>query len=382
MIPRCHTLLVNDRRLMKITRINVYRFVYSLRLGDFAMSGGKGASGQDGTIVRIETDAGLIGWGEVCPFSPKYMAAFGEGARAAIHEFAPDLIGLDPRQIDVIETAMDRSLPGHHYAKAPIDLACWDILGQAAGMSLCELLGGRFSDTFPVYTGIGIDEPSRMRDRAEEVVSLGFRRVQIKVGDGWRADIERIDACLEVLSDMDVVTVDSNAGWNVHEAMRVLAEYRGADFLIEQPCSTIEACGRVRDHVGLPLVLDESLVDYGSLTVANEIGALDGANLKLARFGGITRTKRMRDLCTQWGIAMTIEDSGGGDIVSAAMTHMTASTRPGLMLNGYLAGDMVNEHVADGAPRVTGGLVEVPRGPGLGINVDESLLGPPVFQVS
>jgi cis-L-3-hydroxyproline dehydratase len=101
--------------------------------------------------------------------------------------------------------------------------------------------------------------------------------------------------------------------------------------------------------------------------------------LKLSQFGGITPMRRARDLAAGWGLPMTIEDSGGGDIVTAAMTHLSASVPPRMLLNGFLAGEMVNERIAPGAPRAIGGRAHVPAGPGLGITVDESALGEPVL---
>jgi L-alanine-DL-glutamate epimerase-like enolase superfamily enzyme len=366
---------------MKINRITVYHLAYSLAQGTFSMSGGKTASGQESTIVRIETDSGLIGWGETCPFSPMYMPAFAGGARAAIHEFGPALLGCDPRQFDVLEMTMDRMLPGHLYAKMAIDMACWDILGLETGMSVSELLGGRFSEQLSVYTGVSIGEPEMMRDQAEQVRDLGYRSIQLKVGEGFEVDINRIDACLDVLPNMHTVIVDANGGWNRHDAARVLSQYSEADILIEQPCPTIESCAILRGRSRLPFVLDESLDSFSALVRANSLGAMDAANLKLSRFGGMTRVRRMRDICSEWAVAVTIEDSGGGDIVSAAMTHMSASTRPGLMLSSYLASDMVNEQIAEGAPRVVNGTVRVPTGPGLGISVDEAALGEPAFEL-
>jgi L-alanine-DL-glutamate epimerase-like enolase superfamily enzyme len=104
--------------------------------------------------------------------------------------------------------------------------------------------------------------------------------------------------------------------------------------------------------------------------------------LKLSRFGGISRLRQARVLCQRWGLAVTIEDSGGGDVVSAAMAHLSASTRPGALLNGSLINMIVNERIAEGAPRPERGRGWAPRGPGLGITVDERALGTPLFSVS
>lgn len=114
---------------MKITRSDAYQFTYTLADGPFVMSGGKVASTQDSTLVRISTHEGIVGWGETCGFSPNYIAAHGPGARAALRELAPALLGLDPRQTEMVFAKMNGALMGHYYAKSAADIACWDILG-------------------------------------------------------------------------------------------------------------------------------------------------------------------------------------------------------------------------------------------------------------
>src|SRR5262249_35997322 len=148
---------------MHIDRIDVFAKTYTLTQGPFAMSGGKIASEQDSTIVRLETDTGHVGWGEQCGFSPRYIAAHGEGAGAALGILAPAILGMDPLSIQRVYDAMDGALKGHEYAKSAVDMACWDLLGKFTGLSLHELLGGSYRDRLPLYTGIGIDTPERMR---------------------------------------------------------------------------------------------------------------------------------------------------------------------------------------------------------------------------
>src|SRR5215472_15204140 len=112
---------------MKITRILAFRVELPLHEGSYKWSGGKSVSVFDSTIVRVETDAGLVGHGEVCPLGPAYLPASAAGARAGIAELAPHLIGQDPTQLGAISRAMDAAMKGHPYVKSPIDIACWDI---------------------------------------------------------------------------------------------------------------------------------------------------------------------------------------------------------------------------------------------------------------
>src|SRR2546421_2022514 len=131
---------------MKITRIFAHRVELPLREGSYKWSGGKSVSVFDSTIVGVETDSGIVGWGEVCPLGPFYLPAYAEGVRAGLRELGPHLIGEDPRQLTRLNCKMDAAMKGHSYVKSGIDIACWDILGQSTGMSVCELLGGRYGD--------------------------------------------------------------------------------------------------------------------------------------------------------------------------------------------------------------------------------------------
>jgi hypothetical protein len=231
---------------------------------------------------------------------------------------------------------MEAAVKGHAYAKAPIDIACWDVFGKATGMRVADLLGGAFREEIPLYTGIAIAAPDEMRQRAANAVANGYRHVQLKVGTGWREDVARVEACLEVLEETERVIVDANGYWTQAEAVRAVAALDGTPVAVEQPCATIEECRAVRARSRLPFVLDESLVDLAALERARD--AADAVRLKLSQLGGITPMRRARDLAAAWGLQMTLEDSGGGDVVTAAMAHLSASVPPRLLLAGFLVG--------------------------------------------
>ncbi len=363
---------------MRIRRVQVYAVRYTLAGGAFTMSGGRVASEQDATVVRVECDDGLVGWGEQCVFSPSFLPAHGGGARATLELLASAVLGADPRQVEVVHARMDAAVKGHAYAKSALDIACWDVFGKATGMRISDLLGGTFQEEFPLYTGIGIAEPAEMRRRAEDALAAGYRQIQLKVGTGRREDVERVETCVEGLGQaVERVIVDANGYWSRAEAVRVVAALEHLDVYFEQPCATIEECAAVRARSGRPFVLDESLIDLASLERGRV--AADAVRLKLSQFGGITPIRRARDLAAAWGLAMTLEDSGGGDVVTAAMAHLSCSVPPRLLLNGFLVGEMVNERIASGAPRAENGRARLPIGPGLGVEVDEAVLGDPVF---
>src|SRR5207253_2760011 len=137
--PQAHTLLPGFD--MRIARIFAHRVELPLHEGSYKWSGGKSVSVFDSTVVGVETDAGLVGYGEVCPLGPFYLPAYAEGVRAGLRELAPHLIGSDPRELAKLNYRMDAALKGHPYVKSGIDMACWDLLGKAAGLPVCTLLG-------------------------------------------------------------------------------------------------------------------------------------------------------------------------------------------------------------------------------------------------
>jgi L-alanine-DL-glutamate epimerase-like enolase superfamily enzyme len=200
----------------------------------------------------------------------------------------------------------------------------------------------------------------------------------LKVGTDVPTDIKRVETCLDVLGGIERVIVDANGFWSQHDAVRVVAALDRYDIFFEQPCATMEQCAAVRRRSSRPFILDESIEDIDDLLRARQSDAADAVMLKFSRFGGITPTRRARDLALQLGFAMTIEDSAGGDIVSAAMAQVGATIPDNALINGSLIGRMVEErHASDWSPLDGGGSGTLPPGPGLGITVDQTRLGSP-----
>ena len=137
----------------------------------------------DSTVVVVETRAGLVGVGESCPIGAIYLPAFAAGLRAALAQLAPAVLGQDATQINGINRVMAQALYGHGYAKAAIDIACWDLLGKHCAQPLSQLLGGRFQDRVPVYASIPLGEPDTMLAALGQKQADGFTRFQVKVGD-------------------------------------------------------------------------------------------------------------------------------------------------------------------------------------------------------
>jgi len=366
---------------MKISKIEAFQIDYSLMDREYAWSRGQSVSSLVSTIIRITTDVGLHGYGEVCPLGSAYMEAHAKGVPPGVEEIGKQLLGQDPCQLNRINHLMDMALSGHNYVKSPLDIACWDILGQATNTPVCTLLGGKAMDKYPLYRAISQGRSEEMADDVSRYRGEGYRRFQLKVGGVIDEDIQRIKAVLGVIKPGDVLVADANTGWLPHQAIRVANALEGEDLYMEQPCATLDECVIVRKHTPQPMVLDEVIRDVPSLMKAYNLGAMDVVNLKISRLGGLTKARQMRDLCQSLGIAMTIEDSWGGDITTTTIAHLVASTKPEHYFTSTDFNSYIDIHLSEDSPRRREGWLEVPSGAGLGIRIKEEMLGVPVLTV-
>jgi cis-L-3-hydroxyproline dehydratase len=366
---------------MRITGITAYRVELPLHEGSYKWSGGNSVEVFDSTVVAVHTDTGFTGYGEVCPLGPAYLAAYAAGARTGIAEIGPHLLGLDPAQLQVMNRRMDQALRGHPYVKSAIDVACWDLLGKDSGQPVATLLGGYYGNDFPLYRAISQDTPQAMADRVALYRAQGYARFQLKVGGDPDMDIERIRAAAAELQPGDALIADANTGWTQHQALRVADAVRNADVYIEQPCMHYEECLAVRQHTDRPFVLDEVIDDVHMVLRGYADRAMDVINLKISKVGGLTKARQIRDLCVSLGIAMTIEDTWGGDIVTAAIAHLAHSTPPELLFTTTDFNSYVTVSIADGAPQRRNGRMAASRAPGLGIEPRMNVLGDPVLQI-
>ena len=368
--------------MKKIKRILVYQVDLPLHEGSYKWSGGKSVEVFDSTIVAIETNDGEIGYGECCPLGPFYLPAYANGVRAGIKELGPHLIGEDPTQTSKLNMIMDRCLKGHAYVKSPIDIACWDIKGQLAGKPVCELLGGRYGDDFILYRAISQVDPEAMAENVKQYRDEGYKRFQLKVGGNPDEDIERIRLASNVLESGDKLIADANTGWLMHEAARVVRAVDDIDVYIEQPCTTYEECLSIRERTSHPFILDEIIDGVDVLVRGHSDRAMDAVNIKISKFGGITKAALARDLCVQLGIAMTIEDSWGGDITTAAISHLAHSTPTEYLFTATDFNSYVTVSTAEGAPKRNNGRMSASNKPGLGIDPKMDILGDPVMEIN
>ena len=364
---------------MKISRISAYTAELEYAGKAYRFSQGRSYQSFRTTVAVLETDTGPSGYGEACPCGPAYMPAYAEGLVPALRQLAPDLVGQDPRQPAVILRRMNLSLSGHAVAKTLVDLACWDLLGKTCDQPLYVLLGGRLVERIPLHRVVPLGPPDETIGAMDALRDQGFQHFQIKLGQGVENDIAYMAALQEKRRPGEIFVGDANGAWRRDEAIRVAAALRGIDCYLEQPCREYDECLSVRRNVSHPIKLDECLESVGDVRRAIADDAMDAIAIKLSRFGGITCSRIIRDLCTDAGIALTIEEAWGSGIASAAAAHLAASTAPEILLNGTDIHNYNSNQVALGAPEVTDGCMTVADRPGLGVEPDLTALGEPVW---
>lgn len=331
----------------------------------------------DSTVVIIETAAGLTGIGESCPIAAIYLPAFAAGLRAALEEMAPALLGQDATQINQVYQVMDQALFGHGYAKAAIDIACWDLLGKHCAQPVSQLLGGRHQSKIPAYASIPLREVREMVATLKMKQAEGYTRFQIKIGDDPIVDCERVKAVVDAGRPEDLFMADANRGWSKADALRAVETINHIDCYLEQPCATYKECLTVRERCSRPFILDEVIDSPAELARAIAEDALDALVIKLTHAGGLTPAKIERDMCLAQGIKMRLEDTAGTEITRAAQAQLAAATPLDMQLGSYT---FINDRpaVADGAPEIRNGMLHLNNEPGLGVVPKMDVLGEPL----
>lgn len=369
-------------KTMRIKTIKAYRMLQPFVEGPYKMSKGRHADAFDSIIVSLTSEDGLTGWGEMAPLGTFYSAAFAAGAQAGVAEIAPHLLGQDPRALSRIGRLMDTVFKGHPYIKSAIDMACCDLVARAAGVPLVTLLGGRESETTALYKVVTHGPADEMGKHAARIVSEGFDRIQVKVGGDVHGDIERVTAVAASVPKGTVIFCDANAGWTPYQARQFADATRAIDYTFEQPCTTIDECMSVRRSLDKPMVLDESVMSLNDLLDIHRKGAADGVTLKISRLGGVSKTRQLRDLAVDLGLMVTVEDTGGAEIDTAAMAHLSLSTPEENRLHAIAFHEWVTVKTASNCPPVIGSRMGLPDGNGLGIDVLPDLIGRPFLELT
>ena len=364
---------------MKITRLTVYQVDLPLEHPYWLSAGRLKFEMLDATVVKLETDAGITGWGEGTPWGHTYVPAHGPGLRAGIETMALFVLGLDPRKVLEVERAMDLALPGHLYAKAPIDMACWDIAGQAAGLPIADLMGGGSRTPRPIASSVGAKTVEETREVLERYRARGYVAHSVKIGGDVARDIARIRDVEAHRPDHEIILYDVNRGWSRAEALQVMQATEELCVTFEQPCETLDDIAALSGRHSAPVSVDESLVTLQDAARIARDGLAEVFGIKLNRVGGLTKAARMRDIALAHGIDMFVMATGGTVLADAEALHLAATVPDHACRAVWACQDMITVDVAPGqGPRNRDGHLHLPEGSGLGVHPDPAFLGDPV----
>lgn len=360
---------------MKISAIKIYKKGLPVKGAPYKMSLST-VTQLDATIVEIITDTGISGFGETCPLGPTYQPAHSEGARAAIGEIAPHLIGLDPLLIGRVGDQMDLALSGHNYAKAAIDIALWDLAGKAYGKRVCDLLGGATLERIQSYYAVSLGTPEEVCAIVKQKQAEGFIRLQIKIGGRpIDEDIAVVRKVFEIKNTNVSITLDANRALNTRDTLQLSRACRDVPLVIEQPCATYEEVKAVKPQLFHLIYLDENTVDLNTIMKSIYENVADGFGIKVTQVGGLSAMIAVRDVCKATNRPMAVDDSWGGDLIAAACLHLAATVQPQLSEGVWIAEPFIDGHYDDeNAIAIQNGWLNVPKGVGLGIVPDKAKL--------
>jgi muconate cycloisomerase len=328
-------------------------------------------------LVRLGTDAGVEGVGEATVL-PNWSGETVWGARALVdHVLGPLVVGADPRDVEDVNRRLDRGARHNWFAKAAVEMACWDIWGKAAGQPVYDLLGGAVRPlAVRCRFSMGAYEPERAAARARELVSEGFDTIKVKVGGDPAADLARVRAVRDAVGPAPDLTIDANCGWDVETAIacvRALDDCRIS--LDEQPTPDGDYAGlaRVRRETTPPVMADDICFDLVHARELVRNACCDVISVYPGKNGGIGKSRAVADFAARHGVACSIGSNLEWDVGTAAMAHLVVAT-PNLQVEKY-PGDMLGPEyhevrVVKDPIAIRGPVVTIGNRPGLGVEVD------------
>jgi muconate cycloisomerase len=378
---------------MKITGAEIYVVALPLRREhDWAGNVGRGIGRH--AVIRVDTDEALSGWGEA-PAIPTWggpaMRYYGETPETVRHIvrdlLLPAVEGLDPSEIEVIHARMDAAIKGHPYAKAAVDMACYDVTGKALGVPVWKLLGGRHRDELEVAHSLGIMEIDAALDEAATAVTEGITTIKCKTGLDPHRDVSLVARLRERLGPGVRIRVDGNEGYRtVHEAVAVTLRHEEHGIMLcEQPVAGATRLGEVARRVSTEVMADESAWTTADILELDAVG-VRCFSCYVTKPGGLYRARRQAAVAADLGFTCDIGGSIEMGIGNAANLHLGAAVdiavipsvcpvtkpegRPGPAVAGvYYLDDIITQPFS-----LRNGRLGIPETPGLGIEVDPDKL--------
>ncbi len=361
---------------MKITRIETIPVEITLNPQRAIRSSRAYHKASPFVFVKVHTDVGIIGLGEVS-CTPAWS---GEDHRSAAHfiaeYLAPQLIGEDPTHIERLTAKMSAVLAGNPFTRAGLEMALWDILGKSAGLPVYRLLGGPVRDSVPIKFSISGLEPDKAADLASWAVAEGFRAMKVKVGIEPEQDVARVRAVRAAIGPDIRLGVDANGGWSPHRAVQMIRRLMDYDlFFVEQPvaAANIRWLADIRQKVSSPIMADESVFTLQDAVSLVRAEAADVLSVYVGK-GGIGPARKIAAVAEGAGIICTIGSNLEMGVASAAMIHLAMAT-PGIGAEEFpcdIIGPFYYDEdlLAEPLPIASGQARPFER-PGLGIELDE-----------
>lgn len=342
-------------------------------------------------LVRIEDSAGNVGWGEapaLKDWGGEYGRYFGESA--AIVEvvvgryLAPAVIGLPVGNLGLAHQCMAQAIKGYPYAKAAVDIACYDLAGRARGVAVHELLGGAVRDSVPVTHSIGLMDADAAEREAGQVADEGIRTIKIKVGIDPTRDVEVVRRVRGAVGDRVALCVDANEGYSTPgQAIGAIRRMEKFDLIYaEQPVRGIARMAEVARAVDVPITADESIWNAHDVLEIIERGAAQIISIYITKPGGLYQALNIAAVASSAGLLCNVNGSGEFGIGNLANVAFAAAvpavslscampiSTPAEAQTGQVAGIVYTDDIIASAMTVRDGAIVVPQGPGLGIDID------------
>jgi L-alanine-DL-glutamate epimerase-like enolase superfamily enzyme len=329
-------------------------------------------------LVRLETDEGIIGWGEATP-DPHVTGETFEGVVATLRHLAPALLGRDPLDRSAAMRLLGLRVAGVPTAKAALDIALHDLAGHVAGLPVWTLLGGRARKVLSISRVISLKSPEAMAIDASRHVAAGFGTVKLKIGDASdiRGDVHRVAAVREAVGPDIGIKIDVNGGWRTAGkavgAAKGIAPYEPE--YVEQPVDRrdLEGLAEVRRLSGVPVMADEAVLDARDALMAVRLRACDLINIKLMKCGGLLAALALDAVAETAGVSCQVGTMVESSVASAAGLHLAQALHNAatVEMGGPI---MLAEDVGGLRGYYMGDRVSVPDGPGLGVEPDEAVL--------
>lgn len=330
---------------------------------------GSGArTGTTRLICRIETDAGVCGWGETQCLIDTVPAAFGKAAEIAVGQRVSDV---ERFSRNVLGAGYYHHRRAAVMAIAAIEMAMWDAYGKMAKQPLWALWGGRWRDTVRAAAYTFTREPAELRTRLKAFRDAGYRDFKVKIGFDAASDIMLAEAARDVIDDAPL-RLDVNGAWMPGTARRQLEKLRSFDpAYVEQPLEMSDISGHadLRASQSIPIALDESaytLQDIGAIVQAK---AADVVLLDPHQAGGLWQVIKAAAICEAHGIPVGLHSAAELALSQAAYVHLAASI-PNMTLAIDTERRCLSGDISADPPRLDAGAFVVPDGPGLGVSID------------